>query len=51
LPNVLLDEAQALLRMLLDLFQALTEVFPPVGDVLFKQTVLTVRDDFTNQLL
>ena len=49
LAHVLFDEAQALFGMLLDLLQALAEVFPPAGDVLFEQAVLTVGDDFIDQ--
>ena len=49
LARVLLDETQALLGMLLDLLQALAQVLPPAGDVLFEQMVLTVGEDFIDQ--
>ena len=50
LTDVLLKEAQALFGVLLDLLQTLAEVLPPVGDVLFEQSVLPVSNDLVNQL-
>ena len=46
LANVLFDKAQALFGMLLHLLQALAEVFPPVGDVLFEHAILTAGRRF-----
>jgi hypothetical protein len=46
LANVLFDKAQALFGMGMHLLQALAEVFPPMGDVLFQHAVFLGRNDF-----
>ena len=46
---MLLDEAQALLGVVVQLLQTLPEVFPPAGKVLFRQWVLTLSEDVLDQ--
>jgi hypothetical protein len=46
LADVFFDEPQAMFGVLLNLLQALLEVLPPVGDVLFEQMALTVSNNF-----
>jgi hypothetical protein len=46
LADVFFDEPQAVFGVLLNLRQALLEVLPPVGDVLFEQMALTVSNNF-----
>jgi hypothetical protein len=46
LADVFFDEPQAVFGVLLNLLQALLEVLPPVGDVLFEQMALTVSNNF-----
>ena len=49
LTDMLLDEAQTLLGVLVQLLQTLPEVFPPAGQVLFQQRLLRIGEDRIDQ--
>jgi hypothetical protein len=51
LADVLLDIAQALFGMLLEFVEALVEILLPMGNVLFQHLVLTMGENFINQIL